>query len=388
MAEKKTDEAVEETAEEPKPKRKAPAKKPAKKAKPKAEAADEAAEEAEEADEAPEVEAEAEPEPEPEPEPEKKAPARKAKVKASKPEPEPEEAPAKRTRVAKEDRKFVSAATGEDLGHSAKQGHAAHTVADVDGAHEARAAQAKPLRIAAVILWVLGVVAEVLAVVFLKQNKDIPWVVVPLVVDFILVVVGSQLWKKANHIDPPAKSSGFMYWLQTELGLIVAVIAFFPIVILLLTDKNADKKTRSIGTIVAIAALVIAGASGIDYHPATQEALDEAEEQAALLSDGGLCYWTAGGSVYHFNPDCQALSHSAEIFQGDVQTAFDEGKTRGCKFCTEEEGEDTLDLEVIDGGLVDDEDADAEDADAEDDELDTDADVDTTDEDEDLDQAA
>ena len=328
--------------------------------------------------------------------PEKKAPKKKAAPKGEKPEGAPEEKaekPAKAEKaeaaekpaeeakpkahktVAKEDRKFVSAASGEEIAHPSEQGHAAHTQgADLDAAHAERKGDAKPFRIAAVILWVLGLVCEILAVVFLKKNKDTPWVITPLVIDFVLVVIGSQLWKKANHIDPPAKSQGFVYWLKTELGVVVAVIAFAPILVVLLLDKNANKQTKGIATIVAVAALVIAGASGVDYHPATQEALDEATEQAAKLSDGGLCYWTDGGSVYHFNPDCQALSHSAEIKQGDIQTAFDEGKTRGCKFCTEADGEDTLvsedatsesaatddaadeqsALTVIDGGATDD----------------------------------
>ena len=257
-----------------------------------------------------------------------------------------------RKTVAKEDRKFVSASTGEAV-DDPKQGHAAHTEgADLDAVHAERKGNATPFRIASAALWVLGIVAEVLAVVFLKKNKSTPWVITPLVIDFVLVVVGSQLWKHANHIDPPAKSEGFMYWLKTELGLVVAVIAFAPIVVILLLDKKADKKVKGIATIVAVVALVLAGVSGVDYHPATQEGLDAATQQAALLSDGGVAYWTEGGSVYHFNPDCQALTHSAEIKQGTIEQAFDAGKTRGCKFCTEAEGDDVLDEKKSDADVI------------------------------------
>ena len=249
---------------------------------------------------------------------------------------------AKRNTVAKEDRKFVTA-SGEAVEH-AEMGHAAGTQSnvDLDATHDERKAQAKPFRIAAIALWVLGLIAEILCFVFLKGNKPMPWVITPLVVDFMLVVIGSQLWKKANHIDPPAKAEGALYWLKTELGVVVAVIAFFPIIIVLLLDKNSDKRTKNLATVVAVVALIAAGASGIDYHPATQEGLDNAAVQASKLSDGGKCYWTAGGSVYHFNPDCSHLSHSAEIVQGTVSEAFDAGKTRGCKDCTEEGGSELL----------------------------------------------
>ena len=245
--------------------------------------------------------------------------------------------------VAKEDRKFVSASTGKTVKHP-EMGHAAHSQgADLEQAHADRKAQAGPFRIAAAVLWVAGIVCEVLAFVFLKGNKSTPWVITPLVIDLVLVVVGSQMWKKANHIDPPAKSEGVLYWLKTELGMIVAVVAFCPIIVLLLLDKDADKKTKGLATVVAAVALVIAGASGFDYHPATQEQLDAATDQAALLADGGECYWTASGTVYHFNPDCSHLNHSAEIVEGTVQEAFDAGKTRGCKDCTEAEGDDVID---------------------------------------------
>ena len=275
------------------------------------------------------------------------APAKQADAPAE--QPAPAEAPkaeskpkAKRSTVAKEDRKFVTT-SGEAVEH-AEMGHAAGTQSNVDfdATHAERKTQAQPFRIAAIVLWVLGLVAEILCFVFLKGNKSMPWVITPLVVDFVLVVVGSQLWKKANHIDPPAKAEGALYWLKTELGVVVAVIAFFPIIIVLLLDKNSDKRMKGVAVAVAIVALLAAGASGVDYHPATQEGLDNAAVQASKLSDGGKCYWTEGGSVYHFNPDCSHISHSAEIVQGTVSEAFDAGKTRGCKDCTEEGGSELL----------------------------------------------
>ena len=63
-----------------------------------------------------------------------------------------------------------------------------------------------------------------------------------IVLDLIFVVIGSQLWKKANHIKPASEKNKFTFWLWNNLGFIVSVIAFMPIIILILVNKDADKK--------------------------------------------------------------------------------------------------------------------------------------------------
>lgn len=65
-------------------------------------------------------------------------------------------------------------------------------------------------RVAAVILWVLALAAEVCAILMLNGTWYIPeeqkmyWLIGALVIDLILVIIGSQLWKKANRLTPPA----------------------------------------------------------------------------------------------------------------------------------------------------------------------------------------
>ena len=148
-----------------------------------------------------------------------------------------------------------------------------------------------------------------------------------------------------SHVEAPgpaSKENKLSYWVQTDLGVIVAAIAFAPVILLLLTNKDLDKGTKKAGAIVAAIALVAAVASGIDYHPATQEDLDQAEAGAAVFSDDGLAYWTPFGEVYHFNPDCQYLKNSGTIYSGTVQDALDAKRTRGCSGCTVEDGTDVL----------------------------------------------
>ncbi|MBQ2600179.1 hypothetical protein II582_02185 [bacterium] len=66
------------------------------------------------------------------------------------------------------------------------------------------------------------------------------------------------MWKKANHIDPASEKNKAKFWLWNNLGTILSVVAFLPIIILVFTNKDLDKKSKSLVGGVAIAALVIA----------------------------------------------------------------------------------------------------------------------------------
>ena len=214
--------------------------------------------------------------------------------------------------------------------------------------HAERKGNALPFRIASIVLWVLGIAAEVLAILTANRTLFLPglsqttWIIVFLVVDLVLVVVGSQLWKRANHLDPASKENKVAYWVQTELGVLIAVIAFAPVILLMLNNKDLDAKAKKLCSIVAGVALVAAVGSGIDYHPTSQEDLDQAQAGAAVLSDDGLAYWTPFGKKYHFNPDCQYLKNSGTIYSGSVQDAIDAGRNEGCSGCTVEDGTDVL----------------------------------------------
>lgn len=275
-----------------------------------------------------------------------------AAAKAKPEEAEPEvssEAAATPAKKEPKERTFVDAKTGETIAHPHQGGSGAEANKAVrDEMHAARNGSALPFRIGAIVLWVLGLVCEVLAVLVMNGTLFLPgpaastWLVIFLVADLVLVVAGSQLWKHANHVAPASKENKVAYWVQTDLGVIIAAIAFAPIILLMLTNKDLDKGTKRVGTIVAAVALIAAVASGVDYHPATQEDRDQAEAGAAVLSDDGLAYWTPFGEVYHFNPDCQYIKNSGTIYSGTVQDAIDAKRTRGCSGCTVENGTDVL----------------------------------------------
>ena len=75
------------------------------------------------------------------------------------------------------------------------------------------------LRAGAVALWVVALVFEIVAVMIFSGK--INWtfmpslyqVIIALVLDLICVIIGSQLWKKANHIKPASEKNKFLFWL-------------------------------------------------------------------------------------------------------------------------------------------------------------------------------
>ncbi len=218
-----------------------------------------------------------------------------------------------------------------------------HTYTEVGGQSigkeellEATRKNALPYRIFAVILWVLAIAAEVFAILifthkiefsFTVENPGwtISWIVC-IVLDLIFVVAGSLLWKKGNHLDPASKKNKVRFWLHNNLGVIVSVIAFAPFIIIVLTDKNADKKSKTIAAVVAAAALVVAGLFSYDWNPLSQEEMLE-------NADIETVYWTASGTVFHAYDDCSHLNNTVELFKGTSSTAIENGKTRLCKTC-------------------------------------------------------
>lgn len=215
--------------------------------------------------------------------------------------------------------------------------------------------KATTLRIVAIILWVLAIGFEVLAILFLFKKLYLPWLpqmwamIICIVLDLICCIVAGLLWKKASFLDPFKKTNnkvGFV--IMNQLGVIMAVICFLPLIILLFTNKDKmDKKSRIIVTIVAIVALLLAGLLGANFNPISAEEKAAAEE--ALT---GTVYWTAFGHKYHLYEDCGALKNSENVYPGTVTDAIDAGRSEVCFFCAnraEKEGVDMTGINVEEG---------------------------------------
>ncbi|MBR6642500.1 MAG: hypothetical protein IKL28_02430 [Lachnospiraceae bacterium] len=190
------------------------------------------------------------------------------------------------------------------------------------------------LRIGAVALWVVAIALEVVAYLMLigKINftfmATLTQVIIALVLDLVFVIIGSTLWKKANHIKPASEKNKVLFWLWNNMGLIVCTIAFLPFVILALTNKEADKKTKAIATVVAVIALLIGGVASYDFNPVSAE-----QKEAAEATITTTVYWSQFGKVYHTSEECHALNRSDTVIYGDVEQAIAENRTRLCSFC-------------------------------------------------------
>ncbi|MBQ4381789.1 MAG: hypothetical protein II794_03520 [Oscillospiraceae bacterium] len=205
-----------------------------------------------------------------------------------------------------------------------------------------KAGSATGYRVGAIVLWVLAIVAELVAVFYLFGKFEMTfmpglWFLIGLIVlDLVFVIIGSQLWKKANHIKPASKKNAFLFWLWNNMGVVVACFAFFPLIIIMLTNKDLDKKTKTIATIAAVVALLIGGAASIDYNPISQE-----EQMAAGQAITSNVYWTQFGKVYHTHEDCAHLNHTDTLYTESVAEAIAAGKTRLCKTCANRDSIDT-----------------------------------------------
>ena len=145
-------------------------------------------------------------------------------------------------------------------------------------------------------------------------------------------------------MDPVSEQNKVKFWLWNNMGVIVCCFAFIPFLIyVLFIDKNADPKMKKVAAIVAAVALVLGIGISYDWNPVSEEGKAQAE---STLGDTSV-YWTQFGSVYHLDTECQHLNRSSELFEGDVATAIEKGKTRLCKTCAK-----NFNIEIADNGAI------------------------------------
>lgn len=200
--------------------------------------------------------------------------------------------------------------------------------------------KAKQLRLFALLAWLIAIAGEVFAILKLIKNETLVWLIVCIVVILALAVTGNLMWKKANRLDPASEKDKTRFFIQNQLGAIISVIAFLPLVILIFTNKEADGKTKGIAGAVAVIALLIAGISGIDFNPPSIEKYTEQiNSQTSVIKDltNGIdhVYWTPSGNKLHIFEDCQHIRNSS-VSEGTVKDAWE---ARGiddneiCKTC-------------------------------------------------------
>jgi hypothetical protein len=151
---------------------------------------------------------------------------------------------------------------------------------EVDVTKEWRATQgqkssATRLRLFAALSWIVAIGTEIAGVVLLRQHKfdhgNLPLLIGLLVVIAVFAIAGSLMWKAANKHDPASRADPARFFFQNQLGAIITIIAFLPLIVLIFMDKDMDPKNKKIaggiGVVLAAAATLI----GVDFNPASVE---------------------------------------------------------------------------------------------------------------------
>jgi len=134
---------------------------------------------------------------------------------------------------------------------------------------------AKRLRIFAVLSWVLAIGGEVAGVILLFRHTfdhgNLPLLIGILVGIAIFAIAGSLIWKAANKHDPARESDKAKFFFQNQLGAIITLIAFLPLIVLIFMDKDMDPKNKKIAGGVGAALAVVATLIGVSWNPPSVE---------------------------------------------------------------------------------------------------------------------
>jgi len=205
--------------------------------------------------------------------------------------------------------------------------------------------QAATNRIIAAVLWLLAIAGEVFAIFWVLKQTSVNMILLisAIVVIGVLAIVGDVLWKKANRLDPASTSEPIRFFIQNQLGAIIAIVAFLPLLIMIFLNKNMNGQQKGIAGGIGIVVLVIATIMGISINPPSVEQYTQATSQASVqqydaetavivgYTGQDLVYWTKDGSVYHLCQAVSALQRESKdntVYSGTVADAHTAGKDR------------------------------------------------------------
>ena len=239
-------------------------------------------------------------------------------------------------------------------------------------------AAAKRLRIFAVLAWIVAIGGEIFGIILLRQHKfdhgNLPLLIGILVGIAIFAIAGSLLWKAANKQDPARASDTAKFFFQNQLGAIITLVAFLPLIVLIFMDKDMDPKNKKVAGGVGAVLAVVATLIGVSWNPPSVEqytkdmnscadqiktgqpttacspevaaqaqdiardskTVAEATKDAAHPAGQNIVYWIApeGGAKKSATPHvfhiCQGVSplRGKTVNQGSVTEAYAENATR------------------------------------------------------------
>ncbi len=148
--------------------------------------------------------------------------------------------------------------------------------------------KAKKLRLFAGVSWLVAIGTEIGAIVLLLKDKfndgNLPLLIGLLAVIAVFAIAGSLLWKGANKHDPASRSEPAKFFIQNQLGAIITVIAFLPLLALIFLDKDMDPKNKKIAGAVGVGLAMLATVIGVDFSPpSTEQYTQDMNECAAQI---------------------------------------------------------------------------------------------------------
>jgi hypothetical protein len=134
---------------------------------------------------------------------------------------------------------------------------------------------AKRLRIFAALSWAIAIAGEIAGVALLYSHKfdhgNLPLLIGILVGIAIFAIAGSLMWKAANKHDPARESDKARFFVQNQLGAIITLIAFLPLIVLIFMDKDMDPKNKKIAGGVGVVLAAGAALIGVSWNPPSVE---------------------------------------------------------------------------------------------------------------------
>jgi hypothetical protein len=146
-------------------------------------------------------------------------------------------------------------------------------------ANQGQKSAASRLRLFAWICWIVAIVAEGVGIYFLMHHKfdagnnggNMPLLIGLLVGIAVFAIAGSMLWKAAYRNEPASRANAASFFMQNQLGAIMTVIAFLPLLVLIFMDKDMDPKNKQIAGGAGAVLAVIAVLLGVNFKPASVE---------------------------------------------------------------------------------------------------------------------
>lgn len=182
---------------------------------------------------------------------------------------------------------------------------------------------ARRLRIFAGLSWAVAIGGEVVGIYLLKQHKfdngNLPLLIGILVAIAVFAIAGSMMWKAANRRDPASKADTFRFFVQNQLGAIITLIAFLPLIVLILMDKDMDPKNKKIAGGIGAVLAVLATLLGVNFQPPSVEQYTQDMNECATQIKSGqpttACSPEVASQAQDIARDSQAVTDATKDAQ-------------------------------------------------------------------------